>query len=82
MPRSSSTAPLPASEREHEPDGQTIALISDLIRGLRHELGNLTTVLSLDMSLLEQAIKGPEIDQARLNELKYNLRIWNVCFHA
>lgn len=60
---------LPESWRAMDPE--TIVLVSDLIRGLRHELGNLTTVLSLDVSLLEQSFS--RFDRMQLGELKSNL---------
>ncbi len=55
------------SERE------TIAIISDLIRGLRHELGNLTTVLNFDLAALETAIRDKQTDVAVVSGLKANL---------
>ncbi len=53
-------------------NAETIMIISELIRGLRHELGNLATVLNLDVSLLEQTM-GANWDKNRIHELKDNV---------
>lgn len=52
---------------------ETITIISDLIRGLRHELGNLATVINLDVSLLEQTMNDSRLDKNRIDELKTNV---------
>ncbi len=54
-------------------NAETITIISDLIRGLRHELGNLATVLSLDVSLLEQTMTDSRLDRNSIEELKTNV---------
>lgn len=57
-------------------DLETIALISSLLSGLRHELSNWATVLNLDVDLLEQEANlqlAPGPDGTALMELKANL---------
>ncbi len=57
-------------------DLETIALISSLLSGLRHELSNWATVLNLDVDLLEQQTSlqlAPGPDGAAVMELKANL---------
>lgn len=60
-------------ESQQGMNAETIAIISDLIRGLRHELGNLATVLNLDVSLLEQTMSDSSLDKNRIQELKTNV---------
>jgi hypothetical protein len=55
---------------------ETIALISSLLSGLRHELSNWATVLNLDVDLLEQQTSlqlAPGPDGTAVMELKANL---------
>ncbi|MHB8626387.1 MAG: ATP-binding protein [Aggregatilineales bacterium] len=55
---------------------ETIALISSLLSGLRHELSNWATVLNLDVDLLEQQTNlqlAPGPDGTAVMELKVNL---------
>ena len=57
-------------------DLETIALISSLLSGLRHELSNWATVLNLDVDLLEQQTSlqlAPGPDGTAVMELKANL---------
>ncbi len=57
-------------------DLETIALISSLLSGLRHELSNWATVLNLDVDLLEQQTSlqfAPWPDGVAVMELKANL---------
>lgn len=52
---------------------ETIAIVSDLIRGLRHELGNLTTVLNFDVSRLEESVSDDGFMPPGLTDLKQDL---------
>src|SRR5258708_3041960 len=57
-------------------DLETIALISSLLSGLRHELSNWATVLNLDVDLLEQQTSlhlVPGSNGTAVMELKANL---------
>jgi signal transduction histidine kinase len=47
--------------------------VSELIRGLRHELGNLTTVLSYDVMQVETALEASGSSPEVLDDLKTNL---------
>ena len=50
----------------------TISVISDLIRGIRHELGNLATVIDLDVALLEENADSP-LAKSGWTELRDNV---------
>ncbi len=52
---------------------ETIAVVSDLLTGLRHELGNLVTVLNLDVDVLDGHLPTDENEHGGLAELRYNL---------
>jgi two-component system phosphoglycerate transport system sensor histidine kinase PgtB len=54
-------------------DLHTITIVSELIRGLRHELGNLTTVLSYDVMQVETVLTASGSSPEVLDDLKTNL---------
>lgn len=54
-------------------DLNTITIVSELIRGLRHELGNLTTVLSYDVMQVESQLAANGNSPDVLDDLKTNL---------
>jgi signal transduction histidine kinase len=55
-------------------DLETIAVVSDLIRGLRHELGNLTTVLAFDITQIEDHFRSKEASPDVVADLKADVQ--------
>jgi signal transduction histidine kinase len=52
---------------------ETITVMSDFIRGLQHELGNLTTILNSDVSQVELSIATGTFRPQSLDDLKSDL---------
>jgi len=56
---------------------ETIAVVSDLLTGLRHELGNLITVLNLDVDALDLGLSANKNGRVGVGELRHTVNDLN-----